>query len=304
MKVLDRTPRRVSLPLSPNQRALARTGRPHISYSEIRTYQACPLKWHYQYVERAKPEQISAAMLLGTCTHAMIQRVLEAQIGSDPLPTIDELMDIYRNAWAIEAADVLIQYAKDQDAETRKTTARRMIEAFLATDLACPAGVIVGIEENSTVELARDLPDLAGRVDLITYAEGVLTVTDFKTARATPTDEAADEAGEQLILYAQGCQPIANELGATIRLRFIYISKTKEPKVEAIEVTLDNSRTHRSKAIIRQVFKAILSGIVYPAPSPMNCTGCPFKQRCRRWHQHNGCALTRALTRDGHCGSR
>lgn len=85
----------VSVSVSPNDKAVALTGRPHISYSEIRTYQACPLKWHFQYVEKAKPEQLSAAMLIGTCVHAMIQRVLDAMLANDSLPTVDQLMSAF-----------------------------------------------------------------------------------------------------------------------------------------------------------------------------------------------------------------
>jgi CRISPR/Cas system-associated exonuclease Cas4 (RecB family) len=88
------------------------------------------------------------------------------------------------------------------------------------------------------------------------------------------------DSGEQLILYAQGCQPIARELQAKVQLRFVYISKTKE----AMAVNLDQGRIERSKAVIRQVFKAAQGGVVYPALSPLNCTGCPFKRRCEKWH--------------------
>ena len=53
--------------------------------------------------------------------------------------------------------------------------------------------------------------------------------------------------------------------GTAIRIRFIYISKTKEPKVEAIEVEIISGRIQRSRVILRQVFKAMEAGHVYPA---------------------------------------
>src|ERR1035437_1890569 len=206
-------------------------------------------------------------MLLGTWVHAIIQKVLEAIIASEPLPGVDDLMVTYRKKWTEEAKDIPVQYAKGQDAQTSEATAKRMIEAFLASDLACPPGEIIGIEETFRVKLANDLPDLAGRYDLETHADGILLITDYKTARSIPENDAAEEMAEQLILYAQGCKPIADQLGAKIRLRFIYISKTKEPKVEAIEVAVDTDRIERSTALIRQVFKAMESGHIYPAPS-------------------------------------
>jgi len=261
------------------------SGRDHISFSEIKTYQACPAKWHFQYVQKAKPEQLSGAMLLGTCVHAVLERVYATMLASDPLPPVEELMKTYRDCWAREARDIPVQFAKGQDATTLEATARRMIETFLAGEYACPEGKIIGIEEGFRVKLADDLPDLEGRVDMLTHHNGELVITDFKTARSIPTEDAADDQGEQLILYSKGCQPIARELGAKIRLRFLYISKTKETKVEALEVSVDLTRIERTMAIIRQVYRAMKNNVVYPAPSPITCTGCPFGSRCAGWHK-------------------
>jgi hypothetical protein len=80
---------------SPNHVAERLTGRPYVTYSEVSTFQACPLRWHFGYVERAKPESISAAMLLGTCVHAAIQHYLETRLAVDREPTLDELMETY-----------------------------------------------------------------------------------------------------------------------------------------------------------------------------------------------------------------
>ena len=280
-------PRKIALPATPNERAANLTGRPHLTFSEARTFQGCPLKWHFQYREKAKPEQLSSAMLLGTCVHAAIQQVMEAIMACDHLPTIDGLMETYRKTWDAEAKDIPMQFSKGQDVETSEATAKRMIETFLTSDLACPQGEIIGIEENFRITLSDDLPDLAGRIDLVTHENGILWITDFKTARSVPDQEAAEEAGEQLILYAQGCQPIANQLGATIRLQFLYINKTKEPKVEASEIDMDSTRIHRSKLILRQIFKAMESDHIYPAPSPINCGGCAFRKRCMTWNENS-----------------
>lgn len=270
---------------TPNAVAQALTGRPYVTYSELRAFRSCPLKWSYQYVEKAPMEQLSGAMLLGTCVHAAIQRMLEASMAAERPPSIDEMMEAYRQKWKLESAGLPVQYARGQDAATSEALARRMVEAFLASDLARPPGEIIGIEETFRVILSKDLPDLAGRVDLVSLADSVLTVTDFKTARSIPTEDAPEEQADQLLLYSQGCQPMAESLDARIRLRFVYIGKTKEPKVEALEVPADADRITRSKRIIRQVFEAMQTGITYPSPSPMNCTGCPFRRRCERWHE-------------------
>jgi len=271
---------------TPNQKAETLTGRPYITYSEVKAYQTCPLKWFFQYRERAEPKQVSSAMMLGSSVHAAVQTYFQAMLEAETTPSLDELMKAYKQHWDSEAHGIPVQYGKDQTADTLEATARRMLEHFLASPYAKPEGEIIGIEESFRVHLAEDLPDLAGRVDMVTHQNGQLVITDFKTARSMWCDETAEENGEQLVLYSQGCEPIAQELKATIRVRFVILTKAqKAPKIEAREVTIHPDRIDRSKAIIRQVFKAMQSGITYPVPSPMNCSGCPFTGRCERWHR-------------------
>src|SRR5690348_3968727 len=121
------TPRRFELSVTPNERAANLTGRPYFTFSEARTFQSCPLRWSFQYKEKAEPEQLSAAMLLGTCVHATIEQVMEAIMACDQLPSVEQLMETYRKRWTEEAKDIPLQYSKGQDAGTSEATAKRMI---------------------------------------------------------------------------------------------------------------------------------------------------------------------------------
>lgn len=261
------------------------TRRPHVTYSEIRAFQSCPLKWRYQYVDKAEPEQLSAAMLLGSGIHAAVELHFEAILAAAQRPTIDQMMESFRECWDSEKDRAPIQYSRGQDEETTAATARRMLEEFVGSSLAEPGGEIIGVEESFKVHLADDLPSLAGRVDMITHDRETndLTITDFKTARSVWSQTNANEQSDQLILYAQGCRAIADELNANLKLRYVIVTKTKQPRVDAITVPFDTTRIDRSRAIIRRVFQAMQSGVTYPVPSPMNCTGCSFRGQCNKW---------------------
>jgi len=69
----------------------------------------------------------------------------------------------------------------------------------------------------------------------------------------------------------------------SLRLQFAVLTKSKSPVVEVHEVTVDPSRVDRTKRVFERTWSAIESGLVYPAPSVMNCSGCPFQQPCREW---------------------
>lgn len=277
-----------SSPPTPNQAAEVVTGRPYITPSQVACFQRCSLAWHFQYVEHAEPETLSAAMVLGTATHAAVQHHLHSLLAADASPTVEELIDVYREAWEREVAGMPVQYARGETAQTLESTARAMVEAVLSSPHATPEGEILGIEETLSNTLDPDLPDLVGRVDVLSRTADELVVTDLKTARTMWAPQTAEEHGQQLVLYGQAAEPLARELGLQVRLQFLVVTKAKTPKVEALSVTLDEDRILRTRAVLRQVFRAMQAGHVYPSPSPLNCHGCGYQRRCGKWHRSFG----------------
>lgn len=272
-------------PHTPNQIAEMMTGRPHLSHSSVRAFQTCPLKWRYQFVDRLKPEQISAALLMGIGFHAGIELHFQSILVSEPKPSLDDLMRAFEEAWTRQAGDIPVTYSRGQDYQTVCSQARMMFESFQSSEHAAVEGHLIGLEESFKVVLHPSLPDLAGRVDLLSYdeASNVLQITDYKTSRSLWGPEQAREQSAQLMLYAEGCKTMADELGAQIRLRFVVVTKTKEPKIGVIPVELDPLRVERSKKILRSVFDAMMTGLTYPAPSPLACSTCGYRKRCDAW---------------------
>ncbi|MEM9109129.1 MAG: PD-(D/E)XK nuclease family protein [Planctomycetota bacterium] len=261
------------------------TGRPHQSHSETRTYLSCKLKWYYQYVERAIPESISAALLLGIGVHAAIELYYQRLMASEPLPEQDELLHVFDSAWAEQAGDTPVIYSRGQDHDSTRELAVNMLAAFQESEHSKPIGQIIGLEESFKTQLHPDLPDLVGRVDMITYNESAneLLITDFKTSRSVWTPGQSRDQATQLMLYAKGCEQIARDLGAEIALQFIVVTKTKQPKIEAIRVEIDPDQIERCTQALLGVFQSMQTGIIYPAPDPMSCSTCGYRQRCKKW---------------------
>lgn len=270
---------------TPNDIAMAMTGRPHQSYSETRTYLSCKLKWYYTYCEHAKPERISAALLLGIGVHASIELHYQRLMATEPAPDTDEMLRVFDAAWAEQAKDIPVVYSRGQDHTSVREQAASMLAVFQASEYAQPSGHVIGLEESFKTKLHPDLPDLAGRVDMITYDEtsNELLITDFKTSRSVWGRGQAHDQATQLMLYAEGCGEIARDLGATLALQFIVLTKTKKPKIEAIRVEFDPAKVERSRQALLGVFQAMQTGIVYPAPDPMSCATCGYRDRCKNW---------------------
>jgi putative RecB family exonuclease len=277
------------VPMTPNEIAQALTGRTYLSYSQVSTFQSCPLKWWYSYVAKAPPETVHCSLLLGSGIHAAIQAQEEAELAGDPRPTVDQLMVIFQSTWDREAVKApLIQYGANDTLESLQATAKQILQAWLDSPLSQPHPGTVAVEESLSVPLAPDLPDLMVRIDKLHVEEpqpgqNVLVVTDYKTTRSMWSPDTAQEHADQLILYAQAIQAMAQEFQATIQLRFVVLTKAKTPKIEAITIKPSQPRLKRTIHTVRQVFNAMQTGNVYPVPSQMNCASCPYAIRCESW---------------------
>lgn len=157
----------------------------------------------------------------------------------------------------------------------------RLLAAFAQSDLAKPNGRILAIEESLRGDLVPGLPELLGKVDLIVETSTELLVRDWQTSRAKYTQDQVDESAAELLLYGELARDIAP--GKQIRLQFGVLTKTKEVNVDVHSIPFEQSTFDRTKMVIERVWQAIQTGHFFPAPSPMNCDGCPYRDPCRKW---------------------
>ena len=129
--------------------------------------------------------------------------------------------------------------------------------------------------------LVEGVPDLFGRVDLLTEDSDPLVVTDIKNSRGKWSQEQVEDSGEQLLLYSHLASEIAP--GKKIATRFLVLTKTKEPQIEEHTRDVNLAAVKRTLAGVERVWRAIESGVFYPAPGTMNCSGCGYRAACHTW---------------------
>ena len=174
-----------------------------------------------------------------------------------------------------------IKFGKNDDVNTLSQLAERMLMAFCESEFAEPNGMILGVEEELRGRVFDSCPDLLGRIDLLIENADDLVVTDLKTSRSRWTGEQAVDSGDQLLLYSELARSLVP--GKSIKLRFLVITKTKQPAINEHFVTLDPRRLAHTKRTVERVWRSITQGNFFPAPSVMNCGGCPFRGPCREW---------------------
>jgi putative RecB family exonuclease len=263
-----------------NEVAKKLTGRDYISWSALSTFRTCPLKYRFRYLDGLPEESVSSALVFGTGIHTAVEQHFQAQLSGDPKPDLDALLFAYRSAWLPHDPDA-ISFGSSETRASLDALAARMLTAFLNSPAASVQGRVLGVEEEIRGMLVDGVPDLYGRVDLLTEDSDSLVVTDIKTSRGKWSAEQVEDSGEQLLLYSH----LASEIspGKKIATRFMVLTKTKEPVVEEHVREVEPAAMKRTLAGVERVWRAIESGVFYPAPSTMNCSSCGYRAACRAW---------------------
>ena len=254
--------------------------RDYLSYSAVRTFQGCPLKYRFRYIDGLPEDCVSSSLIFGSAIHAAVEFFFSQQLAGEEAPSLDELLDVYQQSWR-DRSEQEVRFAKTETADSLHQLADRMLAAFLASDLTNQAGRILGVEEELRGELSPELPDLLGRVDLLLETDDAVVVQDFKTSRSAWNEYQAEDQSEQLLLYGDLVRRLVP--GKRLRLQFAVITKAKSPKVQLLEANFDESKLDRTKRVFENVWSAIESGNFYPSPSPMQCPGCGYRSQCAAW---------------------
>ncbi len=253
--------------------------RDYLSYSAISTYAKCPLKYYFKYIAGLPDDLVSAALVFGGAIHKAVEYHFRELLAGDPPVTLADLMAAYQQEWT-EREVSQIHFAKESKLSLDKL-ATRMLEAFRQHDLARPSGKVLAVEEELRGKVIPGLPDILARVDLIVETADELIVSDWKTSRSKWSQEQVDESADQLILYSELARDFAP--GKAVRIEFAVLTKTKDISIERHRLGVSRGQVERTKRIVSRIFRAIQEEHFYPAPSPMNCPGCPFREPCRKW---------------------
>src|SRR5688572_11479314 len=114
------------------------TSRDYLSYSAIRQYQTCPLRYFFRYIAGIPETTISAAFVFGGAIHCAIERHFQNLLEGNAAPSQEELLAEYKAGW--QEHTLPIRFSKDEQTDSFDNLANRMLKAFSESDLARPAG--------------------------------------------------------------------------------------------------------------------------------------------------------------------
>lgn len=246
------------------------------SHTRLTTFENCPLKYKYQYVERLTAtlgDTIEAFM--GSRVHDALEK-LYRDLKMTRLLSREELTDYYERNWEKRWEDSIRVIKKEYTPEDYRKKGRKCLGDYYRHYHPFDQGRTIGIEERVSVELGRGRT-LAGFIDrLVSLDEVTYEIHDYKTSNRLPTQEEADN-DRQLALYQLAVQSMWDDV-KKVELVWHYLVFDRE---------LRSTRTLGDLEVLKKEINRLIDIIestreFKPRPSSL-CDWCEFKNICPVW---------------------
>lgn len=250
---------------------------PTFSNSKLSTYEQCPLKYKYQYIDRVEVEtEKSIEAFMGSIVHETLEKLYK-DLKLQKQNSLDNLLAYFNDRWAKSWTDDIKVVKKEFTPENYRLTGEKCITDYYNKYAPFPERVL-GIETQDLINL-----DPEGefkwhvRMDrLDDRGNGLYEIHDYKTAGYLPKQAQLDE-DRQLALYSLWVQENLND-AKNIDLVWHYLVFDKELRTARTQAQLEELRATTLEAV-----KKAAGAKEFPAVVSNLCDWCEYQSICPKW---------------------
>ncbi len=170
------------------------------SFSKVKAFQQCPLRYRFRYVEGRREAFRSIEAFVGTVVHQVLEWAYRERDGAGA-PSVDAALHRVSLEWDRLWTGEIAVIRRDEPVSEYLRRGREMVARFMREVLPRDRSETVGLEQRLSVRLAEDVA-FTGVADRIGRTEkGRLFVVDYKTS-ANGGSHGEPEDGLQARLYA------------------------------------------------------------------------------------------------------
>jgi DNA helicase-2/ATP-dependent DNA helicase PcrA len=256
----------LSEPITNDQ--ILKTNITYISYSQLQTFQTCPLHYKLRYILNV-PTPPSPALSYGISVHSTLRDFFQS-LKNEQKITAESITDIFKTNW-INAG-----YTSKTHEKKSFDQAEKMLKSYAAQVLKDkPNAIAIELPFNFWLNSPRGEAGkikVGGRIDRIDkLPDGSIEIIDYKTGPNVPTDKKVKE-DFQLSFYALAATEVRDQV------------LNKKP--DEIILTLNYLEagkifsTKRTKDELEAAKEKILSLVDEISKSDFHCTGGMFCKNC------------------------
>ncbi|MBZ5660212.1 MAG: PD-(D/E)XK nuclease family protein [Acidobacteriia bacterium] len=245
---------------------------PSYSHSKLTSYQQCPQKYKFRYIDEIPPPIRSIELHLGTTVHFALEK-LYAEARQGQVTSLDDLLVFFRDKWDESYSPELRIVRAKTTARTYFDLGRQMLKDYHWTFHPFTQSATLELEEKFVFPLGEG-QEMRGIIDrLAKSTDGTLEIHDYKTSRRLPNaEQVANDA--QLALYEIAIRHRWPETGG-ISLIWHYLAFDKEIKITKTSEQLETVKQNTLGQIRR-----IEAATSFPVQVTALCNWCEYKEIC------------------------
>lgn len=241
----------------------------YLSYSQMQTFDICPLHYKLKYIMHVPTPQ-STAQSFGTSIHGALKDYYTLYVRGEK-PTLDIIPEILQTNWIAEG------YETSEHEKLNFDKAIEIVKTYITKEFD-PTREPVAIEL-PFMFFVKHLR-VGGRIDRIDrLPDGTLEIIDYKTGHNVPTQKSLAE-NFQLSLYALASteipDPILKRDPEQIKLSLYYLEKNTK-----LTTTRTRDQLLLAKEEILKTAEAIQNSSFLCSHS-MLCMNCEYKLLCNK----------------------
>lgn len=245
---------------------------PSFSHSKLTTYQQCPQKYKFRYIDKIPPPTRSIELHLGTSVHTALEK-LYADARQGNVTSRDDLLTFFQQAWDEGYSPELRIVRARATARTYLEMGVDMLKNYHWRFHPFTESTTLELEETFLFPLSEE-HKIRGIIDrLATAPNGSLEIHDYKTSRRLPNPaQVADDV--QLALYEIAIRHRWPLMGG-ISLIWHYLAFDKEIKITKTPQQLETVKQDTLGLIHR-----IEAATSFPTHVSALCDWCEYKEIC------------------------
>jgi len=251
----------------------------YYSYSRLGTFEDCPLKYKFNYLDKIKRDEESIEAFLGSRFHETMEKLYRDL--RYRLCSLEELISYYEDLWSKNYHKDILIVRRERTVDDYRNLGRRCIEDYYKRYYPFNRGRTLAIEKRVIVDINGDRKYLIqGYIDRIDQlADGTYEIHDYKTSGSLPEQTYFDR-DRQLALYQIGIQNIWKDV-KKVNLIWHYVAFDKEMSSVRSPEELE---TLKKDTVV--LIKEIENTEEFLPKESALCSWCPYPDLCPR-QKHN-----------------
>ena len=245
---------------------------PGFSHSKLASYQQCPQKYKFRYIDEIPPPIRSIELHLGDSVHRALEK-LYADAKQGQVMARDDLLACFQQKWDEGFTSQLRIVRAGATARTYLEMGRKMLADYHWSFHPFTQSTTLELEEKFLFPLSED-HEIRGIIDrLAKNQDGTLEIHDYKTSRRLPN--LAQVTGDvQLALYEIAIRHRWPET-KSVSLIWHYLAFDKE-----IRITKTTEQLEGVKRNALGLIQRIEAAKSYPTQVTALCDWCEYKEIC------------------------